>query len=137
MKKRAKLWDGCKVEKMKDFILRDICIIHRDKSLPEIKKCHHIAKGKRNCEMVHAMVTFTNIMQEFLQEGPLQDLKPKFELVGSIAEGTRICIGNELDLGLSFESLTQHNDVPFKVKGDPFSLKKTKAMPKMMERFPN
>ena len=40
-------------------------------------------------------------------------LKPKFNLSGSIVEGTRLGFANELDLGLTFEAWKEA--VPFKV----------------------
>ena len=69
-------------------------------------------------------------------------LKPKFTLVGSIAEGTRFGYANELDLGLRFEALTSFEgegdsaqNIAFEVHGDPFTLKKADTVQVKMERW--
>ena len=50
----------------------------------------------------------------------MQFLRPSFTLVGSVAEGTRIGLGSELDLTVRFLGL---EDVPFKFRvDDPFHL---------------
>ena len=41
-------------------------------------------------------------------------LKPKFTLVGSVAEGTRIGLGSEIDLTMRFEGWMQQEEAPFK-----------------------
>ena len=73
------------------------------------------------------------MIQSRLQKGSLKVFAPFFELVGSMAEGTRIGLANELDLGLKFE--TWMNQPPFMVDNDPFSLKKAPASPEFMEEF--
>lgn len=83
--------------------------------------------------MVQDLVKFATILHKELLRGVLMDFAPFFELVGSMAEGTRIGLANELDMGLKFGSW--YNDIPFKVDGDPFSLKKSKTAPKIMEPF--
>ena len=85
--------------------------------------------------MVQDLVTFVSILHKELQLGVLRDFHPFFELVGSMAEGTRIGLANELDLGLKFGAW--YENIPFKVDGDPFSLKKSKTSPIIMEAFYN
>ena len=88
---------------------------------------------RMNCMMVQDLVKFVAILHEELQLGVLKDFAPFFELVGSMAEGTRIGLANELDMGLKFGAW--YKNIPFKVDGDPFSLKKAKTSPKSMEAF--
>ena len=42
-------------------------------------------------------------------------LKPKFTLVGSAAEGTRIGLGSEIDLTMRFEGWLEQEEAPFKM----------------------
>ena len=104
------------------------------KSLPKVKRCIHKDNGRLNCRIMHDILNFASTLQEYLGTGPLREYGPTFELVGSMAEGTRIGVANELDLGLSFQHL-KHMDVPFKIEEDPFSLKKTITAPAMMDKF--
>ena len=74
----------------------------------------------------------------------IKHLKPKFTLVGSIAEGTRFGYANELDLGLRFEALTptkgqgdSTENIAFDVHSDPFSLKRADTSQIKMERYFN
>ena len=83
--------------------------------------------------MARELVIFVQMLQENLNIGPLRDFIPFFELVGSMAEGTRIGLANELDLSLKMRSWI--NNVPFKVNNDPFSLKKAPTCPAFMEVF--
>ena len=83
--------------------------------------------------MAQDMIKLVQKLQEHLQKGSLKDLMPFFELVGSMAEGTRIGLANELDLALKFKAWM--TEAPFQVKGDPFSLKKSKSPSKFMEDF--
>ena len=75
-----------------------------------------------NCKMSHDLIMLTKSLEDGLQSGALEQWKPYFELVGSMAERTRIGLANELDLGLHFK--VWKDNIPFKVKDDPFSLKK-------------
>ena len=79
------------------------------------------------------MVSFVTTLQEHLKEGSLKNLRPILELVGSMAERTRIGIANELDLTLKF--LTWRENIPFMVRGDPFSLKKAPTSQDIMDDF--
>ena len=73
------------------------------------------------------------MIQNELNFGPLKDFLPFFELVGSMAEQTRVGLANELDLGLKFKSWM--NQPLFKVEEDPFTLKKAACVPSFMEQF--
>ena len=62
-------------------------------------------------------------------------VNPRFVLVGSVAEGTRIGLGNELDLTVTFDGWDD-DQPPFKVDpGDPFHLKATDFIPEWMGPF--
>ena len=62
----------------------------------------------------------------------MQALKPKFMLTGSAAEGTRIGLGNELDMTLRFDGM----DALFKFdEVDPFYLKKGHGIPRWMDWY--
>ena len=87
-----------------------------------------------NCMMAQALAIFVTLLQEELQKGPLAAFEPVFELVGSLAEGTRIGLANEQDLAVKFKALRRN--IPFKVDvDDPFALKKASTSPGFMERF--
>ena len=86
-----------------------------------------------NCMMSHDLVELTKILQDGLQSGALKQLHPYFELVGSMAERTRIGLANEVDLGLHFK--LWKDNIPFKVEDDPFSLKKAETCPPSMHEF--
>ena len=84
--------------------------------------------------MAHALAIFVTLLQIELQEGPLAAFEPVFELVGSLAEGTRIGLPNEQDLAVKFKILRRN--IPFKVDlEDPFFLKKASTSPEIVERF--
>ena len=78
---------------------------------------------RMNCMMAQALASLVTELQSELKHGQLMKFAPFFELVGSMAEGTRIGLANELDLVLKFRAFMDR--APFKVdKEDPFSLKK-------------
>ncbi len=55
-------------------------------------------------------------------------------MVGSVAEGTRVGLGNELDLMVDFQGWNE--EVPFKIrKDDAFHLYATPNSPSWMARF--
>ena len=84
--------------------------------------------------MAQSLTLMVIMIQCELQQGALGAFLPFFELVGSMAEGTRIGIANELDIGMKFKELM--DQVPFKVDSDdPFSLKKAGAPLKILEDF--
>ena len=79
--------------------------------------------------MIHDLVTFAKALEVSLKKGSdmMQLLKPRFTLVGSIPEGTRIGIGNELDITIDFDGW---KDNPPLVAGiDPVHLCREEANP--------
>ena len=68
--------------------------------------------------MIHDLVTFSKALEVYLVNTTetMQLLKPKFTLVGSIPEGTRIGIGNELDITIDFEGWK--DNPPLMTSGD-------------------
>ena len=58
-----------------------------------------------NCAMIHDLVDFAKMLEVALGRASdiMELLKPTFNLVGSIPEGTRIGIANELDITINFE----------------------------------
>jgi hypothetical protein len=63
----------------------------------------------------------------------MEKFLPTFTLIGSVAEGTRIGIANELDLTVEFEGFEKP---PFQVlDGDPFHLTATGNVPEWMNKY--
>ena len=63
----------------------------------------------------------------------LEQLKPIFTLMGSVAEGTRLSIANELDICLEFEGL---KNSPFVINPeDPYHIYKTDLSPEWMQEY--
>ena len=59
---------------------------------------------KHDCAVIHDMISITKSLQEKLSKhnSLMQYLDPKFVLVGSTQEGSRIGVGNEMDLSMHF-----------------------------------
>ena len=53
--------------------------------------------------MYHALVDFLNCLERKLNRGAMKELQPKFVLVGSAREGTRIGLANEMDVLVKFK----------------------------------
>ena len=84
--------------------------------------------------MAQSLARLVQLLQDGMQQGELKALKPFFELVGSMAEGTRISLANELDLTIKFR--TWMDNAPFKVEGHPYTLKKARGLSlPIMEQF--
>ena len=66
----------------------------------------------------------------------LREYDPEFQMSGSMIEGTRLGLANELDIGLIFNALKKRN-VAFKVDRDPFMLRKADTAPIFMEEYFN
>ena len=66
--------------------------------------------------MIHDLVNFARDLEVALENASeiMELLKPRFSMVGSVPEGTRIGIGNELDITIEFEGW---NDNPPLVAG--------------------
>ena len=97
---------------------------------------YYIFHHSINCEMVMDMLDAARKIEKRLQKDEsVKHLKPVFQLAGSIMEGTRFGYASELDMGLKFLALI--DDAPFKVHGDPFSLKKADgtASQNLMETY--
>ena len=63
----------------------------------------------------------------------LGSLKPIFTLMGSVAEGTRLSIANEIDICMEFEGLKSS---PFSINlDDPYHLYKTEYFPGCMKEY--
>ena len=65
----------------------------------------------------------------------LKNLKLRFVLVGSTPEGTRVGIGNEVDLTLHFKAWEDFP--PFKICDEAFYLYKSEMCPKWMDKYFN
>jgi hypothetical protein len=84
--------------------------------------------------MVHDLISFGQTLRRELEKNELiQKLAPIFTLMGSVAEGTRLCLGNETDIMMEFGKF----DKPaFKVvEKDPFHLYATDNAPQWMTTY--
>jgi hypothetical protein len=78
------------------------------------------------------MFTMT-LSEEFKNDPLMMLLNPVLTLMGSVMEGTRIGIGNEVDFMISFSGF---EDPPFKVDEDnPFNLKASLNVPDWMKTY--
>ena len=86
---------------------------------------------KENSQMINCLIKFCQQLEVELPKSSvlMRNLKPKFSIVGSVAEGTRLGLANELDLTMSFEGWP---DGTFCVKDDPYFLRKTELTPQWM-----
>ena len=87
--------------------------------------------------MIHDLVRLAKLLESELAiaSSTMALLRPRFVLVGSVAEGTRIGLGNELDLTVTFDGWDGDRP-PFKVDpGDPFHLRATESPPDWMGPF--
>ena len=84
--------------------------------------------------MINAMIKFCQQLEKAMLKSSalMRNLKPKFSIVGSVAEGTRLGLANELDLTMSFDGWP---DGTFCVKDDPYFLRKTEKMPPWMAPY--
>ena len=121
------------LEDLDSLVLHDLCL----NRMPSRSNPWHVAnfrvngschnhKGERrmSCLIVQDLLFLLQILEVKLAEvsAVMKFLKPRFTVVGSVAEGTRIGVGSEVDVCLSFLKWTK--EPPFKVEGDPFSLKR-------------
>ena len=68
-------------------------------------------------------------------DSPIHNLQPRFILMGSIPEGTRIGVANEMDLTMEFAGLSR---CPFGTNmDDPYHLYKTELFPEWMSGYFN
>ena len=85
--------------------------------------------------IVHDMITISKLLEDMLTKNNdlMQKLEPKLVLVGSAQEGTRIGIGNEIDLSLHF--MAWEKCQPFMILGDALHLRKSERCPEWMDPF--
>ena len=116
---------------------RQYCMCSRgDGSNPNIKL---------SCNMIQDMIKFLKAFKTEFQISSelLKKLRPSLHLVGSVVEGTRVAIGNELDVMVTFdrwqakcEHISSGNPVdgpPFKVvEDDAFNLRATSNVKGLM-----
>ena len=93
---------------------------------------HSQSHFRVNQSITEDLLDFYQTLEREMKE-PLRELDPKFRMSGSMIEGTRLGLANELDIGLIFNTLK--DCLALKVEGDPFSLKKSDTAPTFMERF--
>ena len=86
-----------------------------------------------DCAIIQDMISITNALQtKIVKDNRLmQNLDPKFVLVGSTQEGSRIGIGNEMDLSMHFVGW----GTPFMVCNDAFHLHKSEGCPDWMSNY--
>ena len=124
--------DQISLEDLDSLVLNDLCLNRMPSRNPWHVanfrfngSCHNHRGDKRmSCLIVQDLLLFLQILEVKLAEVSrlMKYLKPRFTVVGSVAEGTRIGIGNEVDVCITF--LKWMKEPPFKVEGDPFSLKR-------------
>ena len=79
--------------------------------------------------MSEDLLDFYHTLEREMKD-PLREFNPEFQMSGSMIEGTRLGLANELDIGLIFNTLK--DKIAFKVdRNDPFSLRKAKNAPKI------
>ena len=86
--------------------------------------------------MIHDLITFAKDLEVALGNASemMKLLKPKFTMVGSVPEGTRIGIGNELDITIEFEGW--NSDSPPLVAGiDAIHLRRDVMRPIAINHF--
>ena len=91
---------------LRNLILGNFCISCPSEDLWNIgavtvKDCVHQSDSMRkNCQMIHDLVRLAKHLEFQIARASstMALLRPRFVLVGSVAEGTRIGLGNELDL---------------------------------------
>ena len=85
--------------------------------------------------MIHDLVRFVRELEAALGKTSdvMQLLQPKFSLVGSIPEGTRIGLGNELDVTIDFDGW--RDSPPFVAGVDANHLIRSASCPEWMSCF--
>lgn len=95
-----------------EYLLDDLCfdyVYDQQKTFGEscsTKPCHHMGKRRENCKMFTDLLQTCKLLEKALRKVPLMcDLKPKFALIGSGKERTRVGFADELDFFITFDSL--------------------------------
>ena len=135
------------VETADQFKVHDMNFEEQDDTSVPLVKCsqHSTTKEKLDHDMVEDLLEVVRqIERRFRNDETIKHLKPKFNLVGSVREGTRFGYGNELDFGLRFEALQPtggENDskenIAFKIGDDPYSLKRADTRQTQMDIYFN
>ena len=88
-----------------------------------------------DCDIIHDMITLSKLLErKLLESGELmKNLQPRLVLVGSTQEGTRVGLGNEIDLTMNFKAWEKCP--PFKICNDAFHLYKSDTCPKWMDIY--
>ncbi len=100
------------------------------------RECHIRQTHHRDCSLVTAMATLLQTLLRKLcsQNVLMENLCPDFVPVGSVVEGTRVLIANELDVNLIFKAWKDRP--PFEVRQeDPFHLYETQSCPSWMKEY--
>ena len=63
----------------------------------------------------------------------MKSLNPRFSLVGSTQESSRIGVGNEVDVTMKFMAWEANS--PFQITNDAFHLQKSDMCPKWMDKY--
>ena len=87
-----------------------------------------------NCVMAHNLIQTVKVIEHYLnsENSPIAFLKPRFQIAGSIVEGTRLGSANELDLTLHFESMASDH---FKVGDSALNYHLTDKGSDLMKNF--
>ena len=105
-----------------------------DVSKLSIAACTHSLKT--DCLMMRDMVTIVQLVYKKLMPSDsspselLQALRPTMTVVGSVAEGTRLVVGNEMDLLMEFPYLKKAFEIR---NADPFHLYCTSHTPPFLK----
>jgi hypothetical protein len=86
--------------------------------------------------MVHDNITIVKMLQAELRNNELiQKLRPIYNIMGSVSEGTRMLLGNEADIVMDFKAFNSEAP-PFKVtEDDPFHLTSTDDYPDWLKQY--
>ena len=97
--------------------------------------CSHKEDRKYDCHIIQDLISISSLLGKQLSESNdlMKSLKPRFTLVGSTQEGSRIGIGNEIDVTMHFQAWEENP--PFEISGDAFHLHKSDACPRWMDVY--
>lgn len=88
-----------------------------------------------DCAITRDLINISKQLEEQLLSASemMKNLQPRFVLVGSVPEGSRIGLGNEIDLTIQF--MEWESSPPFKIRGDAFHLHKSDCCPNWMDIY--
>ena len=120
---------------VRQITLQDSKALIWDISKLTFEECTHAEKT--DCSMMQDMTTAIQEVQKDLvssASGIVRLLSPKMTLVGSVAEGTRLILGNEMDVLMEFPNIPE----AFEIRNDdPFHVYCTEKTPPELRRFFN